>query len=412
MSTAAADIDPLFLALAQPLLRSPSGQTLQVLPHKAQRIIAQPPSAAWIDRARWCWGHSQPADALPWLATDSRIHLLLDGHRPLTIAPTQGWGHGEADVMAPYPSVVCAAAAGLWFFFVNAGRSVRLFAVDAERAVECEPIADAQVFAAWAGDGALWAAGMVPRRTLDTHTAFGQALVLRLALRPVKLDRRWSGRALCRVSEPLQQLHAAALADLAGIEAWLAALPNAHAADAPCLLAAPLQHRHADELAFDSSLLGPPSPGDYTALWLARTDEQPASAGVPCGPAAPLLVGLREQEAFVTACRVAPHEQQVFTSAHGTPRWGRASAAHLRVARWNAHEAALGAAADLSIQGLPAAALDAPLAGLDVIHHPDFGFAAALAWLPPSHGGDPVRRAGALMHSDDAQRWRVLQPLT
>ena len=109
------------------------------------------------------WGHAAPQDGVPWLASQRRVWALLDGHRPLTVAPTTGWGWNGGPPEAPYPSVVSAQVGGLTVFFANTAQQVRVFAADAEQAVELEPVDDAQIFAAWSCAGQLWTAGMTSR---------------------------------------------------------------------------------------------------------------------------------------------------------------------------------------------------------------------------------------------------------
>jgi hypothetical protein len=60
---------------------------------------------------------------------------------------------------------------------------------------------------------------------------------------------------------------------------------------------------------------------------------------------------------------------------------------------------------------LPRTALERPLADLDVIHDPRFGYAASLAWLAPDVPGRLAPEVqGALMRSADGVRWEVVSP--
>ena len=409
------DVDPLFVALAQPLLRSPGGRPLLVVPQREQRIAAQPLPPALAARAPWCYGHSQCADPLPWLATHAHLYALLDGHRPLTIAPAQRWGYGGAALERPYPSVVCAGAGGLWFFFVNAlpaargqGPSVRVFAVDAAQAVECEPIADAQVNTAWAAAGVLWAAGLRPRRSHETHEEFGAALLLRFELRPFAPAGRWEGRDRVRVSNAVHAGAPDALQRVTGIEAWAATLPHADALGdgaAPWLVGSPLHRAHASDLS-PLWMLGSPAPSDYADFVLAR-----APGGAALEPA-PVIEQLCIDHSYVAQCRASALEHRVYVTTQGLQGLGRADVQHLRVLDWDASQGVLRSGPAMSIDGLASDALRSPLADLDVVFHPDFGYAASLAWLPASAAGQPAGvRTGALLHSADGVHWRLLQAL-
>ena len=151
---ASTPIDPLFLALAQPVLRGPEGQAVTVTPGTGGAAIG---ARLWPRDDQggvvYAWGHAAPQDGVPWLASQRRVWALLDGHRPLTVAPATGWGWNGGPPKAPYPSVVSAQVGGLTVFFANTAQQVRVFAADAEQAVELEPVDDAQIFAAWSCAG-------------------------------------------------------------------------------------------------------------------------------------------------------------------------------------------------------------------------------------------------------------------
>ena len=415
MNASSDDVDPLFVALAQPLLRSPAGRPLLVVPHREQRITAQPLPPALAERAPWCYGHSQGNDGLPWLATHAQICALVDGHRPLTIAPAQRWGYEGAALERPYPSVVCASAGGLWFFFVNAlpaargaAPQVRVFAVDADQAVECDPIADAQINTAWSAGGVLWAAGLRPRRSHETHEEFGAALLLRFDLRPFALAGRWEGRERVRVSNAVHDGAADALQRVTGIEAWAATLPRADAAGdgaAPWLIGSPLHRAHMSDLS-PLWLLGSPAPSDYADCVLARAPD--AAAAEP----APVIEQLCIDHSYVAQCRASLLEHRVYVTVQGLQGLGRADVSHLRVLDWDAPHGELRPGPALNIEGLPPEALGSPLADLDVLFHAGFGYAASLAWLPARAAGSLASGpTGALLHSTDGVHWRVAQSL-
>ncbi|RMX09452.1 hypothetical protein EBQ34_13405 [Vandammella animalimorsus] len=418
-------IAPCFLALAQPVLRGLNGQALTVTPGQGGAPIAVQPwpgatASGGAGQAMRCWGHSAPHDPLPWLATHDRILALIDGHRPLAIQPRQLWGHDGAPPDAPYPAVVAAQAGGLTVFLVNAGSRVRVFAADQAQAVELPPIDDAQVYAAWAHQGQLWAAGMQPRpRDADGDvTGFGQALLLRWRMRPLAVQARWQGRDAWPVDET--STPAAERAGLTGMEAWLAALPGPSPAQPPWLIGAPLL-RGVHDLPPDLSpfwMLGPPAPDDYNAAVLAQAQNAPGPS-----PAAPPLQLARvlAGHSLLAVCGQGAGHALVFMLAQ--PEAGAAARVHrLCLSRWDGARAQLSPAQPVDITGLPAEAGNATLLDWDAVHHPGFGFAATLLWRPArpgsgdgsdgSDGSGPVPApAGAVLHSPDGQYWSVVQML-
>lgn len=420
-------IDPCFLALARPVLRGLNGLPLTVTLGQGGAPIAVQPwpgvtASGCAGQAMRCWGHSAPHDPAPWLATHDRILALIDGHRPLVIQPRQPWGHDGAPPDAPYPAVVAAQAGGLMVFLVNAASQVRVFAADAAQAVELPPIDDAQVYAAWAHQGQLWAAGMRPRprpRPRDADgdiTGFGQALLLRWHMRPLAVQGRWQGLDAWPVDEA--STSAAEWASLAGMEAWLAALPGPSPAQAPWLIGAPLL-RGVHDLPPDLSpfwMLGPPAPADYSAAVLAQAKNAPAtSPATPPLQLARVLAG----HSLLAVCGQGAGQALVFMLA--LPEAGAAARVHrLCQSRWDGARAQLSPAQPVDITGLPAEAGSATLLDWDAVHHPGFGFAATLLWQPArtgssdgSEGSGPAPAlAGAVLHSPDGQRWRVVQMLS
>jgi hypothetical protein len=406
--------DALFLALAQPLLRAPDGGTWVVVPAGGRGIAARPLTSQQPNHtceACWCWGHADPQDPWPWLATPQRVLALVEGRRPLRIQPAQAWGAAGPLPDAPRPGAVHVRAGGLDLVFVNAGSSTRVFAADEQQAVECAALPDSQVCAAWTDGLAVWAAGLRPRRTAaDEPEDFGHALVLRFDLRPLALAGRWAGREACRVAPALQDAPAAAWSELAGIEAWVASLPadrESNESAAPVMLVgAALRRLHlGDQNPLWS--LGALHPGDHADLVLARPGRGPVGED-----AWPTIVQWLPGHAWVTHCAHAAQQALVVTSAHGVGRLGQAQVRDLQAWHWQAAEGRLHSPQALQIDGLPPGAQQAALADLDITHHPGFGFAAMLAWWLPAmahEAGGPVR-TGVLMHSRDGRHWQVVSP--
>ena len=312
---ASTPIDPLFLALAQPVLRGPEGQAVTVTPGTGGAAIG---ARLWPrddqGGAVYAWGHAAPQDSVPWLASPRRIWALLDGHRPLTVAPATGWG---LSVLPPYPSVVSAQVGGLTVFFANTARQVRVFAADAKQAVELEPVDDAQIFAAWSCAGQLWAAGMAPRLLAgrDDDYDFSEALLLRWSVRPLAVAARWQGRDLWRVNELATS--AAGWSDVLGVEAWLAALPGAESGSR-WLLGAPLTRGLHGPLNDSFWMLGPPAPYDYVALLLARVDGLAAAAASEPPPLT--LMRVLDGFSLVGCCGMGQRGRR--TGVHGAARAG------------------------------------------------------------------------------------------
>ncbi|QTD46244.1 hypothetical protein [Ottowia testudinis] len=397
--------DARFIALAQPVLRGPGGLALTLKPGTGGTPLV---AAAWPPgedgRPTRCWGHSAPHEALPWLATPSRILALVDGHRPLLIAPARPWGHDGPPPDAPYPTVTSACVGGLAVFFVNTATQVRVFAADGVQAVELAPLDGAQIHAAWHADGHLWTAGMTPRPLdADGDTAgFGQALLMRWATRPLAVQASWRGRDLWPVDEAA--LPPAACADLLGVESWLGLLPGAHD-QAPWLVGTPLTRgRHGlppDVSPVWSWGLPAPDDYDYDAAVLARFDTR----GAAFASAPPLaLARVLQGHAPVALCAqgAAGASALLFTLARGSapaPRAGQLHVCDVQVTD---------APRPLVPTGLPTEAAHSLLTDLDAVHHSAFGFAAALTWQPP-RAGAPA--GGALLHSADGRHWRTVQQL-
>lgn len=400
------DSGPMFAALAQPVLRGPDGRTLTVVPGQGGAPIAVqpwPPTAQ--GQAPWCWGHAQPHDALPWLASNDSILALLQGHRPLTIKPGQPFGGNHDSRQWPYSDAVCTEAGGLTVFFVNGtrdGEQVRWFAVDGQQAVELPPLANAQVHVAWASGGALWAAGMRPRPPQYTERDdFGHALLMRFELRPLALQACWQGRLwpLCESATPPEQW-----ARIMGVEAWVHLLPGLPGDERRWLLGLPLVHGEHD------------LPPDLTAFWMvsAISPSEYDACVLACAPAssddkAPLLLTQLLDGYSPVACCPEGHTGRalVFLFDH-RQRWDH-QVQQLCISQWDAAAARLEQPLPMHIEGLPAIAPERGLADLDAIHHQAFGFAALLTWS----GGDasPFRREAALLHSPDGRHWRVMQLL-
>ncbi len=410
-------LDPLFLALAQPVLRGPAGRALTVVP-RAGRGVGGVPIATrpWPPDDRGgtvrAWAHAEPHEPLPWVATQRRILALIDGHRRLAIAPAVPWGHDGAPPDAPYPAAVSARVGGLAVFFVNAVRQVRVFAADGAQAVELAPVDDAQIYAAWEAAGQLWAAGMVPRpQDADGDVAgFGQALLMRWNTRPLALDARWQGRD--RWTVDASAMPAAEWADVLGVESWLAELPGP--AGSRWLLGAPLM-RGVHDLPADASpfwALGLPAPDDYGDLLLARIDDTAAHATLASAP--PLtLTRLWSGHSLVGRCRAGAHASDALLFTLAQDGAGAARPGQLYVSHWSGATAALGAPQPLRINGLPQHAAQGLLRDFDALHHPDFGYAAALVWQTVGAGGGEAGHAltGALLHSSDGRHWQVAELL-
>lgn len=394
-------IDPLFLALAQPVLRGPEGQAVTVTPGTGGAAIG---ARLWPrddqGGAVYVWGHAAPQDGVPWLASPRRIWALLDGHRPLTVAPATGWG---LSVLPPYPSVVSAQVGGLTVFFANTARQVRVFAADAKQAVELEPVDDAQIFAAWSCAGQLWAAGMAPRLLAgrDDDYDFSEALLLRWSVRPLAVAARWQGRDVWRVNE--LGASAAGWSDVLGAEAWLAALPGVESGPR-WLLGAPLTRGLHGPIDYFFWMIGPPAPDDYMALLLARVDGLAAAAASEPPP----LTLMRVLDGFspVSCCSTGDAcGALVFTARRELERAYLPWPSQLHVSRWDGAAAQLGAPQPLSIAGLPPQAAQAMLCDFDAIYHPAFGYAATLTWE------EEAPAVTALLHSRDGRQWQVVQRL-
>lgn len=404
--------DPLFLALAQPLLRGPAGEALRITRGPGGSGIRAVPVEGSATPAPRCYGHSQPQDALPWLATQQRILALLDGHRPLDAHPESPWGGDGAPPLRPFPQVVGVQAGGLWFFFVNAPAPrpggtprVRIFAVDAQQAIECEPVPDACVLHAWEQGGELWACGLHPRHddAAAKSRQFGQALRLRFSLKPFALQQRCNDARQLRVSSALAG-DSLLPQRLIGVEAWWTSLPSPASPSERLLLGAPLSVTHYGDL---SALwwAGAFGAGEHADTVLARwsDDEDP-----------PVVQQVWRDRAYLARCDAPGGETLLFLLHTGLDRLGQATPRQLRLLRWPANGDALTSLADepLPIEGLPDALLDASLVDLDPIHHVEFGFAATLSWLVPAAAGEvPGRCAGALLHSRDGVRWKWVQEL-
>ena len=402
---ASTPIDPLFLALAQPVLRGPEGQAVTVTPGTGGAPIG---ARLWPrddqGGAVYAWGHAAPQDGVPWLTSSRRIWALLDGHRPLTVASATSWG---LDVLPPYPSVVSAQVGGLTVFFANDARQVRVFAVDAKQAVELEPVDDAQIFAAWSCAGQLWAAGMAPRLLAgrDDDYDFSEALLLRWNTRPLAVAARWQGRDLWRVNALATS--AAGWSDVLGVEAWLTALPGAESGPR-WLLGAPITRGVHDPLDYPYwLLLGPPAPNDYMALLLARVDGLAAAAASEPPPLT--LMRVLDGFSLVGCCGMGGSADGalVFTARRELENaYNSCQPSQLHVSRWDGAAAQLGAPQPLSIAGLPPQAAQAMLRDFDAIYHPAFGYAATLTWKVSE-----VPAVTALLHSRDGRQWQVVQRL-
>ena len=399
---ASTPIDPLFLALAQPVLRGPEGQAVTVTPGTGGAAIG---ARLWPRDDQggvvYAWGHAAPQDSVPWLASRRRVWALLDGHRPLTVAPATGCGWPPN---TPYPAVVSAQVGGLTVFFANTGQQVRVFAADAEQAVELEPVDDAQIFAAWSCAGQLWTAGMTSRLVAGggKDFDFSQALLLRWNTRPLAVAARWQGRDLWRVNELATS--AAGWSDVLGVEAWLAALPGAESGPR-WLLGAPLTRGLHGPINDFFWMLGPPAPDDYVALLLARVDGLAAAAASEPPPLT--LMRVLDGFSLVGCCGMGGSADGalVFTAQRDLERAYLPWPSQLHVSHWDGAAAQLGAPQPLSIAGLPPQAAQAILRDFDTIYHPAFGYAATLTWE------EEAPAATALLHSRDGRQWQVVQRL-
>ena len=400
---ASTPIDPLFLALAQPVLRGPEGQAVTVTPGTGGAAIG---ARLWPRDDQggvvYAWGHAAPQDSVPWLASQRRVWALLDGHRPLTVAPATGCGWPPN---TPYPAVVSAQVGGLTVFFANTGQQVRVFAADAEQAVELEPVDDAQIFAAWSCAGQLWTAGMTSRLVAGggKDFDFSQALLLRWNTRPLAVAARWQGRDLWRVNELATS--AAGWSDVLGVEAWLAALPGAESGPR-WLLGAPLTRGLHGPINDFFWMLGPPAPDDYMALLLARVDGLAAAAASEPPPLT--LMRVLDGFSLVGCCGMGGSADGalVFTAQRDLERAYLPWPSQLHVSHWDGAAAQLGAPQPLSIAGLPPQAAQAILRDFDTIYHPAFGYAATLTWKE-----EEAPAATALLHSRDGRQWQVVQRL-
>ena len=400
---ASTPIDPLFLALAQPVLRGPEGQAVTVTPGTGGAAIG---ARLWPrddqGGAVYVWGHAAPQDGVPWLASPRRIWALLDGHRPLTVAPATGWG---LSVLPPYPSVVSAQVGGLTVFFANTARQVRVFAADAKQAVELEPVDDAQIFAAWSCAGQLWAAGMAPRLLAgrDDDYDFSEALLLRWSVRPLAVAARWQGRDVWRVNE--LGASAAGWSDVLGVEAWLAALPGAESGPR-WLLGAPLTRGLHGPIDYFFWMIGPPAPDDYMALLLARVDGLAAAAASEPPPLT--LMRVLDGFSLIGCCNMGGSADGalVFTARHELEdAYDTCRPSQLHVSSWDGAAAQLGVPQPLSIAGLPPQAAQAMLCDFDAIYHPAFGYAATLTWQT----SEETPAVTALLHSRDGRQWQAVQ---
>lgn len=411
MNASSRDDAFLFQALAQPVLRGPGGRAFSVAPGAGGAAVAARP---WPCDGQGCtvraWAHASPGDGVPWLATQGRVLALVDGHRPLTVAPATPWGHDGAPPDAPYPAAVSAQVGGLTVFFVNAARQVRVFAADAAQAVELPPVDDAQIYAAWQTAGQLWTAGMAPRpRDADGDVSgWGQALLLRWHTRPLAVAARWQGRDLWPVDEAAAP--AKNWADVLGAEAWLADLPGA-SGSARWLLGAPLT-RGLHDAAPDASplwALGLPAPDDYGALLLARLQDDAGGEGASPPPLA--LSSVLPGHSFIGRCRASGSHALVFTLHRGGAQ--AAWPGQLHVSQWDGAAGRLGAPQPMRLHALPPLAQAAALRDLDAVHHPAFGYAATLTWQPPRAGsqGPWPAPSGALLHSPDGRHWQMVQAL-
>lgn len=366
------------------------------------------------------WAHAAPGDAVPWLATQRRTLALIDGHRPLTVAPATPWGHDGAPPDAPYPAAVSAHVGGLTVWWINTARQVRVFAADASQAVELPPVDNAQIYAAWQAAGQLWTAGMTPRPhdAEGDISGWGQALLLRWNTRPLTVAARWQGRDLWPVDESAAPTTPSPWANVLGVEAWLTDLPGA--AGDPCwLLGAPLTRGLHDAAPDVSSFwaLGLPAPDDYNALLLARLldTSESQTEGENTSPPPLALTRLLPDHSFISRCRASGSCALVFTLQRGDTQ--AAWPEQLHVSHWDGTTAHLSTPQPLSIHALPPPAKTAMLLDFDAVHHPSFGYAAALTWLPartdnqvPSSGMSPTP-SGTLLHSPDGQHWHAVHAL-
>ncbi|MED5620390.1 hypothetical protein [Ideonella sp. BN130291] len=408
------EIDPLFLAVAQPVLRGAAGEALLLQPVPrppgapaagAQRWRAQPLEPALQARLPRCVAHSAPEQPLPWWAGHDRLAVLVEGHRPLEVRPHHGWTAASGPVNAPFPDVVSLSAGGLQLFFVNAaigtdGRPracVRVFAVDDQRAVEAAPVHDAQVFDAWEHEGQVWLCGMRCRHTdAAGNEQFGHALLLQFELKPLRWVGGDRGPEALTVSPAIGVSAGALQQQVRGIEAWLA-----HAQDtqgAHWLLGAPLGLAHYSPES-PLWLLGAPAPSDYADLVLAHW--------VP--GRAPELARVASDLRWVAGCAAARREQRRwFLARGGSHRLGHLALGDLAVAPLP-ESGELPPVQPLRFEGLPPQALACQLADLDVVHDSRFGYAASLSWLLPDRPGlMPGARDGACLRSDDGVHWRVV----
>lgn len=402
-------IEAAFFALAQPVLRGLVARALTVIPKPSA------PGGTSIAAMDWprsddgaairAWAHSAPQDPVPWMATPSRILALVDGHRPLTMAPSEPWGHAGASPWAPYSAAVSEQVGGLTVFFVNAPHGVRVFAADASRAVELAPLGGVHLFAAWESQGQLWVAGMAmrPQDREGDVLGYGEALLMRWETRPLAPAQRWQGRDIWPVQEA--PTLASSWAGVLGVETWLGLLPGA-TPGVHWLLGA-LLTRGVHDLPPDLSpfsVLNGPSPDDYGDMVIARCERHAEADAMP-----PLVLAHRlAGHSLVAVCQSGTRHAEaiVFTLAQAGDFAQRID--KLRICTWDGVHGRLGPPQPWITRGLPAHVGSCLLYDLDVVYQHEFGYAAALTWQPHDQGGalmPPL--AGALLHSRDAREWHV-----
>jgi len=378
------------LAVAQPLLRGPDGSTWIVRPGAGAADAIRAERLPGPDgRPCWCLGHGQHEDRLPWLATESRIHLLLDGHRPLVIDPGTPWAAATRAVDAPYRSVVHAPAQGLEVFLVSAQAEghwqTRVFAVDAQRAVELPPWPDVRVQAAWCDGEALWACGQRPRRSdedgdlVDT----GQGLLLRAPLRPLGAPEVLDASASLRIPQALDEGHPDLAQRVAKVECWLASFD---AGDGDRWLIGAPEAPHGP-LGADFFPLGPvPQPDDHRDVLCARRDADGSLR---------LHMLWRERQWLAQATDLRGQPMAVLRGLDD----GLLHRALLEPdQRWSEEP--------MHWHGLHATA--EAVTDVDIVHHPDFAYAAAVAWWrAPPLGGAPALDGG-LFASRDGLHWEFV----
>lgn len=379
------------LALAQPLLRGPDGTTWIVRPGPAAGSVRAERLPGPEGEPLWCLGHGQHRDPVPWLATDAAVHALLDGHRPLAIAPPAPWAGPWRALEAPYRSVVALPALGLHLFLVaqhGPAPGTRVFAVDGQQAVEAAPWPGVHVHAAWCDGESLWACGQTVRQCDDEGdvTDTGRGVLLRAPLRPLGAPEVLEASDALRIPAALDERHPDLAQRLARVETWLAAydagdgdrwlIGAAEPPDGP--LGADLLDR------------GPvPRPGDHRDVVCARrsadgtlrlhalwTDRQWLLDTLDL-QGRPLAWLRGVDDAVLHRLTLSPDDGWV--------------------------------SAPLQFEGGPER-LEA-LDDVDLVQHPDFGMAAMLAWWAPTERGRPPAREGGLYASRDGLRWRFVHRL-